>query len=91
MKRQALEDGLFLAKVAEQLFEHIGIAAVRRCLAAYEVKHFTILEAVIGDPVDTLRFVEIDSNDPSSDNFWLQEGDAFSGRGDIIKGLPCER
>ena len=70
-KVAALEYGLFLAKVAEQLLEHIGIAAMRGRFAAYEIKHLAIPEAIIGDPVDTLGFVEINRNDPPSNDFWF--------------------
>ncbi len=80
-----------IGEIAEDLLDHADILAACRRLALVVVDDDAVLQAVMGDLLDGLTFVEIDRDDLPVDLFRLEEGHRLGRGGDVIIGVAADR
>ena len=81
------EDRATPAEVAEQHLND-GVVTLRcgRRAAVDEIKNLTVLEAVLGDPLDTANRREIYRDNLAIDFFGVEERSLFAVRGNVVIG-----
>src|SRR5215475_5650765 len=84
-----LQSGLEAEEIKEAR-QVVDLASAGRCLTAYEIEDLSVLDAVIGKPLDPSILVEVNRDDALIDCLLHHEGDRPLGTlGDIVERLAA--